>query len=95
MKLSDWKPLEILARIYQNKIDLNDYMFMGIYDNFGTDIYLYKNIETRAYLNVDYFGECYKYVSYTFGEELGKPFTVDEYEIIHKEVAVNKAINYK
>tara|TARA_R100000008_G_C3551887_1_gene150898 strand:+ start:637 stop:927 length:291 start_codon:yes stop_codon:yes gene_type:complete len=89
----DWKPLEILARTYQNKINLDEWMYMGTVDNFGTDIYLYKNIITRNYLNADYYGDCYRYDSLT--KQLGNGSITSEYVPIHKEVAVNKAINYK
>jgi len=88
----DWKPLEILARIYQNKIDLGEWMYMGTVDNFGTDIYLYKNRNTRAYLNADYYGGCYRYDSLTERLGSGTEFFVDEYVPIHTEVAVNLAI---
>ena len=84
----DWKPLEILARIYQNKIDLGEWMYMGTVEG----IRLYKNIITRSYLNIDSLGGCHRYDTLTEQLGSGTEFFVDEYVPIHTEVAVNLAI---
>jgi len=44
----DWEPLERL---------LHGWMFMG----YEGDIRLYKNVTTRRYLNIDSFGQCYRF----------------------------------
>lgn len=50
-----WKPLEngLLKRL------LPDFMSMGIEDAAGETVYLYKNRNTREYLNVDAAGRFY------------------------------------
>ena len=84
----DWKPLEKLSKIYSDKIDLSDWMYMGTVEG----IRLYKNIITRSYFNIDSLGGCHRYDTLTEQLGSGTEFFVDEYVPIHTEVAVNLAI---
>ena len=50
---SDWEPLE---QVLGPKL-CEHFMFMG---RFG-ELYLYKHIDTRRYLNLDAEGRCFRY----------------------------------
>ena len=62
---SDWAPLE---QVLGPKL-CEHFMFMG---RFG-ELYLYKHIDTRRYLNLDAEGRCFRYTGNGYQpEELPK-----------------------
>ena len=87
----NWKPLEHLAET-TCQISCGDFMWMGSF----SDIQLYKQIDTRQYINIDAEGFCWKYsgdnykrisqdlaLSYVVFDESG---WVDKSKIDSKEV---------
>jgi hypothetical protein len=57
--MSDWNNWTALEQTI-GKENCRDYMFMGKVRN---NIYTYKHIHTRRYINIDAQGQCYAYVS--------------------------------
>ena len=62
---SDWAPLE---QVLGPKL-CEHFMFMGR----SGELYLYKHIETRRYLNLDAEGRCFRYTGNDYEpEQLGR-----------------------
>ena len=62
---SDWAPLELVIGPKLREC----FMFMGR----SGELYLYKHIDTRRYLNVDAEGRCFRYTGNEYApEELRK-----------------------
>ncbi len=55
----NWEPIERLHE--QNKVDIDDFMFMGTYLIGSVAINAYKNRDTRLYLNLSNDGTAWKY----------------------------------
>ncbi len=64
-----WQPLEAVARVARSSAHLppfheGEFMFMGAVSNAykRLDVYLYKHVDTRRYLNLDVVGHAYAYL---------------------------------
>ena len=64
-----WQPLEAVARVARSSAHLplfheGEFMFMGAVSNAykRLDVYLYKHVDTRRYLNLDVAGHAYAYL---------------------------------
>jgi len=73
----NWKPLEHLAET-TCQISCGDFMWMGSV----SDIQLYKQIDTRQYINIDTEGFCWKYSG-------------DNYKRISQDLALSRVIGWR
>lgn len=56
----NWLPLEAMQDA-GDMVDADDFMYMGRVRSDGTTVYLYKHINTRHYLNLDGWGQAWRF----------------------------------